>query len=190
MSIPKITKLLIKNFGCIGPEGIAVDIDKIVVLVGANNSGKNTILRAFEVVTEGQKLTQDDFYNRQIIPGALPEIELHSVVIEDNKPGVEWCAVAPNDTWVVKERWTWAGANIDPVRIGYNVNLGRWPEAADKEKMPWGMKSLSNSRRPKPHRVNTFDNPGAQSKAITSLLKSLLTSLGKRTSRRSQSLTT
>jgi len=174
MSIPKITKLLIKNFGCIGPEGIAVDIDKIVVLVGANNSGKSTILRAFEVVTEGQKLTQDDFYNRQIIPGALPEIELHSVVIEDNKPGVEWCAVAPNDTWVVKERWTWAGANIDPVRIGYNVKLGRWAEVADKEKMPWGMKSVSNSRRPKPHRVNTFDNPEAQSKAITSLLKSLL----------------
>ncbi|WP_027615246.1 MULTISPECIES: ATP-dependent endonuclease [unclassified Pseudomonas] len=174
MSIPKITKLLIKNFGCIGPEGIEVDIDKIVVLVGANNSGKSTILRAFEVVTEGQRLTQDDFHNRQIVPDSLPEIELHSVVIEENKPGVEWCAVAPNDTWVVKERWSWAGANVDPVRIGYNVELGRWAEAEDREKMPWGMRSLSNSRRPKPHRVNTFDSPEAQSKAITSLLKSLL----------------
>ncbi|WP_122500668.1 ATP-dependent nuclease [Pseudomonas viridiflava] len=174
MSTPKITKLLIKNFGCIGPEGIAVDIDKIVVLVGANNSGKSTILRAFEVVTEGQKLSQDDFYNRQIVPGALPEIELHSIVIDDNKPGDEWCGVAPNETWVVKERWSWAGANVDPVRIGYNVTLGRWAETADKEKMPWGMKSVSNSRRPKPHRVNTFDSPEAQSKAITSLLKSLL----------------
>ncbi|MDF2077076.1 AAA family ATPase [Pseudomonas mendocina] len=174
MSIPKITKLLIKNFGCIGPEGVEVDIDKIVVLVGANNSGKSTILRAFEVVTEGQKLTQDDFHNRQIVPGALPEIELHSIVTDDNKPGEEWCAVAPNGTWLVKERWSWAGANIDPVRIGYNVDLGRWAEPTDKEKMPWGMKSLSNSRRPKPHRVNTFDSPEAQSKAITSLLKSLL----------------
>lgn len=174
MSIPKITKLLIKNFGCIGPEGIAVDIDKIVVLVGANNSGKSTILRAFEVVTEGQKLTQDDFHNRQVLPEAFPEIELHSIVIEDNKPGDEWCAAAPNKSWVVKERWTWGGVNVDPIRIGYNVKLGRWAEAADKEKMPWGMKSLSNSKRPKPHRVNTFDNPEAQSKAITSLLRSLL----------------
>lgn len=174
MSIPKITKLLIKNFGCIGPEGIAVDIDKIVVLVGANNSGKSTILRAFEVVTEGQKLTQDDFHNRQILPEAFPEIELHSIVIGDNKPGEEWCAAAPSQSWVVKERWTWGGVNVDPTRIGYNVKLGRWAEATDKEKMPWGMKSLSNSKRPKPHRVNTFDNPEAQSKAITSLLRSLL----------------
>lgn len=174
MSIPKITKLLIKNFGCIGPEGISVDIDKIVVLVGANNSGKSTILRAFEVVTEGQKLNQDDFHNRETIQDALPEIELHSIVIEENKPGDEWCAAAPHNTWVVKERWSWAGAGVEPVRIGYNVKLGRWAELGDKEKMPWGMKSLSNSRRPKPHRVNTFDSPEAQSKAITSLLKSLV----------------
>lgn len=174
MSIPKISKLLIKNFGCIGPEGIEVDIDKIVVLVGANNSGKSTILRAFEVVTDAQKLNQDDFHNRQVLPESLPEIELHSIVVADNKPGDEWCAVASEDTWVVKERWTWGGVNVDPTRIGYNVNLGRWAEAEDREKMPWGMRALSNSKRPKPHRVNTFDNPEVQSKAITSLLRSLL----------------
>jgi putative ATP-dependent endonuclease of OLD family len=62
MTNPRITNLKIQNFGCIGANGISVDIDKIVVLIGPNNSGKSTILRAFEVVTECLKLDQDDFF--------------------------------------------------------------------------------------------------------------------------------
>lgn len=38
--IPRSEKLTIKNFGCIGSNEVSVYIDKIVVLVGANNAGK------------------------------------------------------------------------------------------------------------------------------------------------------
>lgn len=172
--VPSIEKLLIKNFGCIGEEQLEVDIDNIVVLVGPNNSGKSTILRAYEAVTDCLKLKEDDFHNKQVRVESYPEIQVHSVATDDNKPGDEWCENREDGTYLVKEKWEWRGTNTEPTRVGFNVHLGRWAEQNDVEKMPWGTNNVAKARRPKPHRVNTFDDPNVQSKAITSLLKSLL----------------
>ncbi|KAA1156031.1 ATP-dependent nuclease [Pseudoalteromonas fuliginea] len=172
--VPSIKKLKIKNFGCIGNESVELDIDNIVVLVGPNNAGKSTILRAYEAVTDCLKLDQDDFHNKQVSVDNYPEIEVHSIAIDDNKPGDEWCSNLDDGTYLVKEKWRWLGTNKEPVRVGFNVQLDRWATNDDDEKMPWGMNNVAKARRPKPHRVNTFDDPEVQSKAITSLLKSLL----------------
>lgn len=174
MAIPKISKLIIQNFGCIGNAPVAIDIDKIVVLVGANNAGKSTVLRAFEVVTEGLKLELDDFHNREVNKEQLPQVVIHSIVVGDNKPGDEWCQPLGNDSWIVKERWIWDGVAIEPKRVGWNVINNGWAQPKDKEQMPWGINNVAKSRRPKPHRVNTFDDPEIQGKAIVSLFKSLL----------------
>jgi putative ATP-dependent endonuclease of OLD family len=174
MTNPRISNLVIRNFGCIGPGGVSVDIDKIVILIGANNTGKSTILRAFEVVTDCLKLEQDDFFNRQIIPGSLPEIELTSVATDENKPGQEWCDATAEGTYIVKEKWSWAGAGVDPKRVGFNVQLRRWAQQGDPELMPWGSNNVAKARRPKPHRVNTFDDADNQSRAVISLLRTLL----------------
>ncbi|MRF59228.1 ATP-dependent nuclease [Citrobacter portucalensis] len=171
-NIPHIKKITIKNFGCIGSNSVELDIDKIVILVGPNNAGKSTILRAYEAVTESSKLNIDDFHNKDLT--CIPEIIVHSIASVDNKPGDEWCDVQENDTYLVQERWRWIGMGTEPERIGYNTKLKRWAEEGDAEKMPWGMNNLAKAKRPKPHRVNTFDDPDIQSKAIVSLLKSLL----------------
>jgi putative ATP-dependent endonuclease of OLD family len=176
MTNPRISNLSIRNFGCIGPQGVSVDIDKIVILIGANNAGKSTILRAFEVVTDCLRLEQDDFFNRQIIPDSLPEIVLASVATDENKPGEEWCGPMADGMYIVKEKWTWAGAGVDPKRVGFNVQLGRWAQQGDPELMPWGTNNVAKARRPKPHRVNTFDDADSQSRAVISLLRTLLES--------------
>ena len=44
----KLIELRIKNFGCIDECGINVKIDDIVVLIGPNNVGKTTVLKAYE----------------------------------------------------------------------------------------------------------------------------------------------
>ncbi len=172
--VPSIKKLKIKNFGCIGSEQVELDIDNIVVLVGPNNAGKSTILKAYEAVTDCLKLEQDDFHNKQVSVDNYPEIEVHSVAVDENKPGEEWCESLGGGAFLVKEKWKWTGTNREPERVGFNVRLDRWAENGDSEKMPWGMNNVAKARRPKPHRVNTFDDPEVQSKAITSLLKSLL----------------
>ncbi|MDN6298215.1 MAG: ATP-binding protein [Halomonas sp.] len=171
---PSIKKLKIKNFGCIGSQIIELDIDNIVALVGPNNAGKSTILKAYEAVTDCLKLEQEDFHNKQVSVDSFPEIEVHSIATEENKPGDEWCLHQGSGTYLVREKWKWTGTNKEPVRVGFNVNLDNWAQEGDREKMPWGINNVAKARRPKPHRVNTFDDPEIQSKAITSLLKSLL----------------
>lgn len=175
MSIPKIKKLIIKNFGCIGNEPVSIDIDKIVILVGANNAGKSTILRAYEAVTDNLKLDLSDFYNNQVNNNSLPTIELHSIFTSDSKPGDEWCLQIENtNNFLVREKWVWESPNKEPSRVGFNIELDRYAEDGDKEKQPWGMQSKAKSKRPKPHRVSTFDSPEVQALAIKSLLKSIL----------------
>jgi putative ATP-dependent endonuclease of OLD family len=131
-------------------------------------------LKAYEAVTDCLKLEQDDFHNKQVSVDSFPEIEVHSVVTDENKPGDEWCLDQGNGTYLVREKWKWTATNKEPERVGFNIVLDRWAEEGDRERMPWGTNNVAKARRPKPHRVNTFDDPEVQSKAVTSLLKSLL----------------
>lgn len=172
---PRLTKLIIKNFRSIGNDGVEIDLDEIVVLVGPNNVGKSSILRAYELVMLGDNkaamLTIEDFPNRQT--HHHPQIELHTIVF-DNSPGKNWI-IEENGEKIVKEKWTWDSPNAKPIRVGWIANENRWANNDDKEKMPWGAANIAKSKRPEPHRVSAFDSPEEQSKEIIKLLKSFLT---------------
>jgi len=169
---PRLIKLVIKNFRCIGKIPVTVDLDDIVVLVGPNNVGKSSVLNAYEVImsegsTAGQ-LSIDDFPGGRIDPGALPEMELHTVVY-DNSPGPEWMEKTESGEMVVKELWRWSAPG-SPVRRGFNVQERRWANDDDKEKVPWGAPGVANSKRPQPHRVDAFASPDEQADEIVKLL--------------------
>lgn len=164
---PRLTKLIVKNFRCIGTTPVSIDLNDIVVLVGANNVGKSSILKAYELaMSQGSnkgKLKIEDFPNNKIDPDNLPEIELHTIVY-DNSPGEKWITVLPNDERLVKERWIWANEG-DPKREGWDAEANAW-----SEQVPWGAPNVANSRRPEPHRVDAFDPPEEQATAIKDLL--------------------
>jgi putative ATP-dependent endonuclease of OLD family len=83
---PRLIKLIVKNFRCIGTTPVSIDLNDIVVLVGANNVGKSSILKAYELaMSQGSnkgKLKIEDFPNNKIDPDNLPEIELHTIVYD------------------------------------------------------------------------------------------------------------
>lgn len=168
---PRLTKLVIKNFRCISSIPVNIDLNDIVVLVGANNVGKSSILKAYEVaMSQGSakaNLKLDDFPNNKIDTDNLPEIELHTIVY-DNSPGEQWITTLPNGERLVKERWTWKGEGA-PVRQGWNVQENGW-----SEQVPWGAPNVANSRRPEPHRVDAFDSPEVQAEEIKKLLMNAL----------------
>ncbi len=169
---PRLVKLIIKNFRCIGSSPVTIDLDDIVVLVGPNNVGKSSVLKAYEVImsegsTAGQ-LTLDDFPSGNVDADALPEIELHTIVY-DNSPGQKWIAETDGDEMLVREVWRWPAPGA-PVRRGFNVQENRWATDADKEKVPWGAAGVANSRRPQPHRVDAFASPDEQASEIIKLL--------------------
>jgi putative ATP-dependent endonuclease of OLD family len=164
---PRLTKLIVKNFRCIGATPVSIDLNDIVVLVGANNVGKSSILKAYELaMSQGSnkgKLKIEDFPNNKIDPNNLPEIELHTIVY-DNSPGEKWITVLPSEERLVKERWIWANEG-DPKREGWDAESNAW-----SGQVPWGAPNVANSKRPEPHRVGAFDPPEEQATAIKELL--------------------
>jgi putative ATP-dependent endonuclease of the OLD family len=172
---PRLHKLIVKNFRAIGPKPVEIELDDIVVLVGPNNSGKSSILRAYEVaMKQGSKegtLQIDDFPNGQVNQDALPEIELQTVVF-DNAPGERWLASTADGAageWLIREQWRWSSPNENPKRRGFDVPKGDWDDA-----VPWGAPAVANARRPRPHRVEAFSSPDLQAKEIVDLLMTVL----------------
>ncbi len=168
---PKLTKLVIKNYRCIGTKPVEIDLDEIVVLVGANNVGKSSILKAYDLaMCQGSKkadLTLEDFPNNKIDPKNLPQIEIHTRVF-DNAPGDKWIEMLKNGDLIVKEKFTWENVG-KPVRRGWDVDLKEW-----STNVPWGAPNVANSRRPEPHKVDAFDSPEAQADEIKKLLMQAL----------------
>ncbi|MEO8801803.1 MAG: AAA family ATPase [Rudaea sp.] len=167
---PRLHKLTICNFRGIGTDPVSIELDDIVVLVGPNNAGKSSILRAYEVVMEHGSaegaLTLDDFPNGQVSPGSSPTIELDTVVFEKTAPGERWvrCDGANQDMFV-REKWTW-DAPGKPKKVGWDVAAGNWHASEG----PWGAPNVAQAYRPKPHRVTAFDDPAKQADAIAKLL--------------------
>jgi putative ATP-dependent endonuclease of OLD family len=169
---PRLTKLIIRNYRCIGSSPVEIDLNDIVVLVGANNVGKSSILKAYELaMSQGSgraDLKLEDFPNNEINPVCLPEIELHTIVY-DNTPGERWIEKLGNGEMLVRERWIWASEG-KPRREGWEVASKQW-----SENVPWGAPNVANTRRPEPHRVDAFDSPEEQAKVIKRLLMQALT---------------
>jgi putative ATP-dependent endonuclease of OLD family len=169
---PRLKKLIVKNFRCIGKNPVEIELDDIVVLVGPNNAGKSSILKAYEVVmSDGSKkgeLSIDDFPNNVINGDQLPEIQLHTVVYEE-KVGVKWLTKV-DDGFLVKEKWVWPSEG-KPIRRGWNVETGDWDESS----FPFGPANIANSRRPEPHKVDAFSDPEEQAKEIKKLLMTGIT---------------
>jgi len=172
MPRPRLKKLIVKNFRCIGNKGVEIDLDDIVVLVGANNAGKSSILKAYEVVmSDGSKkgeLTLEDFPNNVVNTDQFPEIEVHTVVY-DNRVGQKWLATTEGG-YLVRERWTWPTIG-KAIRRGWNVEVNDWDESS----FPFGPANIANKRRPEPHKVDAFSDPEEQAKEIKKLLMAAIT---------------
>lgn len=172
---PRLHKLRVSNFRCIGPTPIDIELDDIVVLVGPNNLGKSCILRAYEVVMlhgskEGE-LTEEDFPNGIHDPHYPPTIELETVVFEKTVPGERWVRTDPNtDEMFVREKWTWSSPGA-PKKVGWEVLANDW----HAREGPWGAPNVAQAYRPQPHRVGAFQKPEDQAAKVVDLLSKAIT---------------
>lgn len=176
MANTKLKRIEIKNFRAIGCKPVNVELDDIVILVGPNNSGKSSILRAYEIVMQDGsdecQLTLEDFPNHSDQSEDKPEIILTTIVDPNDLPATKWVLEKDGDH-IVMEKWTWDKPG-KPKRVGYNVQHDRWANDEDTEKVPWGAANIAKSRRPHPHKVDAFDPPEVQSKAIIGLIDAAL----------------
>jgi putative ATP-dependent endonuclease of OLD family len=172
---PRLNKLKVCNFRCIGPQPVEVELDDIVILVGPNNTGKTAILRAYQVVmqhgsAEGE-LTKEDFPNGEIDPANLPTIELETVVFEKTAPGERWVRTDPmTNEMFVREKWVWSQAGA-PKKVGWDVAANDWHASEG----PWGAPHVAQAYRPEPHYVGAFQKPEDQAKEVVKLLSRAIT---------------
>lgn len=163
LSGSRLKKLTVRNFRCIGKEEVSIDLDRIVVLVGPNNVGKSTILRAYQYVMDHKNISTEDLPNGKFDAENPPTIELETWLGEE-KPGEDWWIKDDSGDSFIRERWMW-GEDYKPVRQGWNSNSNDW-----SDKVPWGAPNVAKARRPKPHRVEAFASPQDQAAQVAKLL--------------------
>lgn len=160
----KLIRMRIENLGCIGQDGLEVELDDILCLVGRNNSGKTTVLRAYELAAANLKLTEADACRHS--PGGRPAVELW-VHIPEGTPNIDEKWKKPlGDYLVVKSRWEWDAAGGTPTRSSFDPELDDW----SRDEKAAGLDEVFSSRLPKPLRIGTLEGAEATQESLMSIM--------------------
>lgn len=166
----RLIKMKVCNLGCIGTEGVEVALDDIVCLVGANNSGKSTVLRAYEAaVTPKAKLAIAEIHSQAKGKPATVELWVH---IPDGAENVDAKWKEDIDGLrLVRSLWTWdielaKDGKIESVRKTWNPQTG---EYSDDDKAS-GLDTVFNSRLPQPFRIGSLEDPTEEHKKLLELV--------------------
>ena len=151
----KLIKMRIENIGCIGPEGLEVELDDILTIVGANNTGKSTVLKAYELAVGNVGFNKDDRCIRALDKNSSVEIV---VLIPEKTPNIaEKWKFEEDGLEVVKSKWEW-DKDLKRNRKTWDPEINDWAEDGKAA----GLDTVFNSRLPKPLRVGTLEEPTSE----------------------------
>lgn len=163
----RLLSIAIRNLGCIGPQGLTVQLDDIVCLVGKNNVGKSTVLRAYELAQGSKSLSEQDRC-QWALEGEFPEVELSVHIPEGVENVDEKWKVVQGDLRIVRSRWQWKTAG-KPERKTWNPVLngaGDW----DGEEKAGGADNVFNSRLPQPLRIDALKDSASEHDVLMKLI--------------------
>ena len=160
----KLVRMEIYNFGCFGTEGATIELDNILCLVGENNSGKSTILKAYEYAVENKPIKPDDKCNTSGDDDA-PQVVLYVHIPEHTLNAAEKWKVKEDDDLLVTSRWQWDNDG--------RISRTTWdPEANEysEDGKAAGLDTVFSSRLPKPFRIGTLDDPEEEHKKLLTIV--------------------
>lgn len=159
----KLLNITIKNLGCIGEEGLTVDLDNILCLVGQNNSGKSTILRAYELAVGTQSYSFDKDYCKRSTEKTSVEISVH---IPDGIGNIaEKWKEKVGDLSIVKSKWEWEFNGLK-TRKTYDPEIQDFADEGNAA----GLDNVFNSRLPIPFRIGALDSSNSELKHLLKLI--------------------
>lgn len=181
MNRSKLVRITVRNIGCIGDEGIQIELDNVVCLVGKNNAGKSTVLRAYELA-KGSVAFDVARDRCQYAPEDQPSEVLLEVHIPEGIGNVDakW-KTEKDGLLIVKSRWQWASPSYQKVRTTWDPNGGDDGEGGwAAEGKAGGADPVFNSRLPRPLRIGSLDDAAKTEEMLLTLaLGPLLSSLEK-----------
>nr|WP_197085507.1 TOPRIM nucleotidyl transferase/hydrolase domain-containing protein [Cellvibrio sp. pealriver] len=157
-------RMHVKNIGCIGNDGLTIELDDIVCLVGANNAGKTTVLRAYESAVKQVELKPEDFNRNSNGNPASVELWVH----------IPKAAANVDEKWkedvdgllLVRSKWEWSVSGGKPTRTTWNPDSNEYAEDGKAS----GLDTVFNSRLPQPFRIGSLDNPQEEHKKLLTLV--------------------
>lgn len=160
----KLVRIAVRNIGCIGNEGLTVELDNIVCLVGKNNSGKSTILRAY-CLAQGAESFVLDRDRCQAAPDEAPcEIELDVHIPTGIGNVDEKWKKKEGELLIVRSRWQWAAPNYEKVRTTWDPEKGDW-----SDENAGGAENVFKSRLPRPLRIGSLQDAESTEKSLVAL---------------------
>ena len=154
----------IYNLGCIGPEGLSVDLDEMLCLVGTNNTGKSTVLRAYELAIGNKYLSEDDKCNRSSNDNN-PKVILYVHIPPGMANISEHWKIKENGYYLVKSKWEW-DLSGKPNRQTFDPQKGDF-STDDKAS---GLDTVFSSRLPIPFRIGALEDPEEEHKQLLKLI--------------------
>lgn len=160
----KLLNITIGNLGCIGDEGLTISLDNILCLVGDNNSGKSTILRAYELAVGTQTYSYErDYCKRSKGDNTYIEISVH--IPEGTANIAEKWKEKQGEYLIVKSRWEWDQTGSKS-RKTYDPELAEYSDDGNAA----GLDNVFNSRLPVPFRIGALENPQGELKNLLKLI--------------------
>lgn len=159
-----LVKLKVCNLGCIGPEGLEVCLDEIVCLVGANNTGKSTVLRAYEAAVTGATLGPEEISAKANGRPATVELWVHIPKDAENIDA-KW-KEDKDGMLLVRSKWTWPAAGGKPVRTTWAPQTNDYAENGKAA----GLDTVFNSRLPRPFRIGSLEDPAEEHDKLLKLV--------------------
>ena len=158
-----------KNFGCIGDNGFDLDIDDIVVLIGANNVGKSTILDAYEAFAgTGSPLPLNSFHNKKPeIPVSISAVFVDVTDDDQATLGTGWLHDDERYGACIRVKWQWTKPDAKGQKYSWDHDKSEWTEGG-----MGGWDTLLASRTPVPLRVRPTDNADTTEAQVRDILTS------------------
>ena len=162
----KLVKMKIVNLGCIGPEGLNVELDNLLCIVGPNNTGKSSVLRAYELAVGGEAFSKEqDLCKRANGQPTIVEIWVH--IPEGTTNIAEKWKVKENDLLLVRSKWVWnEEGNWKGQRYTWDPEINDYAEDGKAS----GLDTVFSSRLPKPFRIGTLEDPQQEHKKLLTLI--------------------
>lgn len=156
----KLVRITARNIGCIGNDGLIIDLNNIVCLVGRNNSGKSTVLRAYELARGTVAFAQSRDRHQHATDDQPSEVLLEVHIPEGiGNVDARW-KTETDGLLIVKSRWQWSAPDFEKgMRTTWDPkggadNNGDW--AVDDK--AGGADPVFGSRLPRPLRVGSLDD--------------------------------
>lgn len=165
----KLIELQIKNFGCIDDNGIRIKIDDIVVLIGPNNVGKTTVLKAYELFRSSGTPQAIDNFHQNSEDNPIEIAGIFNEINEEDKAqiGEKWIYLSEDNEEIIRYKWVWSKSGEKGKKYSWDNSEEKWILGG-----MGGWDSKIASCIPLPLKISPFDNSEQLEKQIVELLTS------------------